>query len=89
VKEKHEKQLWYNNFKQHFMKTKSPQFSRHANGKTRYKINTCCKQHLKFQAIDLEQWFSNFLACGTPKETRKFSRHPNYVKKFEVDAKIH
>jgi hypothetical protein len=37
------------------MKTKSPQFFRHANGKTRYKINTCCKQHLKFREIDLEQ----------------------------------
>jgi hypothetical protein len=36
----------------------------------------------------VEQWFSNFLTCDTPKETRKFSRHPKYVQKFEMEAKI-
>jgi hypothetical protein len=35
----------------------------------------------------IRQWFSNFLARGTLKETRKFSG-AKHVKKFEMDAKI-
>jgi hypothetical protein len=45
------------------------------------------RQRLFFRLL-LFQWFLNFLARGTLKETRNFSRHPKYVPKFEMAAKI-